>query len=327
MLASAERRAAKRATNDGVRDVFPRPPRLEAPAEDWQQGRKVRWHVADAVLAIAVLGAVVTLGNLDHMPHGMQAFLAIRLSVKNLLLLGAFAAAWPAVMMACGLYSPGRLRSGDGEWLRLLLAGAVACALAMVFPLTSRSGMVGPWHALAFGIAVVPAAGLLRATVRTVDRRVSRARPRHVVIVGSGPIAGRMYDQLLSDPLQNITIVGFVDTEPRAPLAGNGAGHLGRVEDLERILMHRVVDDVLIGLPVKSRYDEIQHSIAACARVGVPASYSVDLFGGSRVRPGDLGRTAPVLSLSHAAELRSCWRSSERWTSSAPWCCWSCFRR
>ncbi len=48
--------------------------------------------------------------------------------------------------------------------------------------------------------------------------------------------------------------------------------------------MHRVVDDVLIGLPVKSRYDEIQQSIAACARVGVPASYSADLFGGSSAR-------------------------------------------
>ena len=62
--------------------------------------------------------------------------------------------------------------------------------------------------------------------------------------------------------------------------------------------MHRVVDDVLIGLPVKSRYDEIQLSLAVCARVGVPASYSADLFGGVQVtRSRPIGRT-PVLSLS-----------------------------
>ena len=53
--------------------------------------------------------------------------------------------------------------------------------------------------------------------------------------------------------------------------------------------MHRVVDDVLIGLPVKSHYDEIQQSLAACARVGVPASYSADLFGGASAHPSPAG--------------------------------------
>ncbi len=62
--------------------------------------------------------------------------------------------------------------------------------------------------------------------------------------------------------------------------------------------MHRVVDDVLIGLPVKSRYDEIRQSLAACARVGVPASYSADLFGGGSAHPSPADHAAPVLSLS-----------------------------
>src|SRR5665647_1631393 len=52
------------------------------------------WCV-DGVLAVVVLGAVFTLSNLDQMPGGVEAFLATRVSLKNALLLTAFAWAWP----------------------------------------------------------------------------------------------------------------------------------------------------------------------------------------------------------------------------------------
>lgn len=236
--------------------------------------------------------------NLDHMPQGLEGFLAIRLSLKNVLLLSAFAWAWPSVLAACGLYSSSRLRTGEGEWPRLMLAGAAGCAIAMIFPLTSRSGLVSPFQMVLFGVVVVPAAGLLRASVRAVHRHRARARPRNVVLVGSGPHAAQLYRQLLSDPAQNITIVGFVDSEPHAALAGTRSAHLGSFPDLEHVLMHRVVDDVLIGLPVKSHYAEIRQSLAACARVGVPASYSADLFGDDPAHPSPALHPAPVLSLS-----------------------------
>jgi exopolysaccharide biosynthesis polyprenyl glycosylphosphotransferase len=50
------------------------------------------------------------------------------------------------------------------------------------------------------------------------------------------------------------------------------------VERLDELLMHEVVDEVFIALPVKSRYGEIQETIEACERVGVPATYPAPLF-------------------------------------------------
>jgi exopolysaccharide biosynthesis polyprenyl glycosylphosphotransferase len=178
------------------------------------------------------------------------------------------------------------------------MAGAVGGILAMVFPLTSRSGLVTASHAVLFGVAIAPAAGLLRVSMRAAERNRQRTRDRQIVMVGSGPLAAGLYHQLVSDPLRSITILGYVDSEPHAALAGNGAKHLGTVLDLEQILMRRVVDDVVIGLPVKSRYDEIRLSLAACARVGVPASYSADLFGGGSAYPRPAAQAATVLSLS-----------------------------
>jgi exopolysaccharide biosynthesis polyprenyl glycosylphosphotransferase len=256
------------------------------------------WRTTDGLLAVSILGCVIIAGNLDgqRMPDGLEGFLAIRLTIKNVLLLAAFGLVWPAVLSACGLYSPARLRSGRGEWSRLVLASVIVGMLALVFPLTSASGAVRPEHALFFATAVLLLTGALRGTVRTAHR-ARRGTHRQQIIVGSGGQAARLYRQILGDPFQKTTVVGFVDSEARPPLADMGVTHLGKLEDLPDILMHSVVDDVLIGLPIKSCYEEIRQIITACARVGVPASYSAEFFGDGSVNSRHV---APVLSLSEA---------------------------
>jgi exopolysaccharide biosynthesis polyprenyl glycosylphosphotransferase len=274
--------------------------RRESERRDWAPTgpqpvqRLTWWQIADALLAICVLAGVVITTNLDHMPQGLDEFLAIRLTIKNVLLITGFAWAWPFVLTLCGLYMPTRLRTGHGEWPRLILAGTVGCILASVFPLTSESGLVGPVHVLLFGAAVVPITRLLRVLVRVVSANRHPERRRHVLLVGSGKLAARLYRRLLADPLQDITVVGFVDSEPHAALAKTGPSHLGDIQDLEHILMRSVVDDVFIGLPIKSRYEQIQQIIAVCDRVGVSVSYSTDFFGGGSTS------SHPVLSLSRA---------------------------
>jgi exopolysaccharide biosynthesis polyprenyl glycosylphosphotransferase len=274
--------------------VLPRPyasprERIDAPATGWR--------TVDGLLGVSILACVIIAGNLDgnRMPHGLEEFLAIRITIKNVLLLTAFGLVWPGVLSACGLYSPARIRSGTGDWPRLVLASVIGCLLTLVFPLISKSGAVRPEHALFFAIAALVATGALRGTVRTAQRASRGARRQQIVIVGSGGHAARLYRQLLGNPFRKITVLGFVDSEPRPPLADTGLAHLGKVQELEDILMHSAVDDVLIGLPIKSCYEEIRQIIAACARVGVPASYSAEFFGDGS---SNSCRAAPVLSLS-----------------------------
>jgi len=255
------------------------------------------WRAADAALAIGILILVVVVGNLRDMPQGLLGFLEMRLSIKNVLLIGAFAWAWPHVMSVCELYSPSRLRTGEGEWQRLAAAGAAGTVLAMVFPLTGRSGAVTPVYALMFGVAFVPAARLFRVSVRAAQRRRVALRPCQVLLVGSGPNAVQLYRQRLWEPAQHSNVIGFVDSTPHGALKEMGVPHLGNIQDLEQVLMHRVVDIVLIGLPVKSHYDDIRQSLVACARVGVPASYSVDLFGDCSAHPSAASSVAPVMSV------------------------------
>jgi len=274
---------------------------LSGPASSGQRigAPATGWRIADALLAVALLTGIIVGGNLDRMPRGLEGYLALRITLKNAVLLTGFGLAWPGVLSLCGLYSPARLRTGQGEWSRLLLASAIGCAVAMVFPLTSRSGYVRPLHAVLFAVAIVPAEAILRGAVRAAQRASRNARQRRaVIVVGSGPLAVRMCRELLSDPLRAEDIIGFVDSQPCHPVTETGLAHLGGVADLERILMRQVVDDVIICLPIRSHYEEIQQTLTACARVGVPAKYPADLFRSSLGVPMVNGEVAtPILSL------------------------------
>jgi exopolysaccharide biosynthesis polyprenyl glycosylphosphotransferase len=247
---------------------------------------------------VSLLAGVAVVANLGRMPEGVGEFLTFRISIKNVFLMLAFALAWPAVLRGCGLYSPARLREGRGEWPRLVVASVIAAGLAMIFPLTSRSHSIRPVHVIIFGVILAPASAAIRSATRRIRQAQRGSTPRRVVLVGSGSLAGRMHQALASDTVDGSEVVGFVDGEPQMALALAGIPHLGSVDDLDQILMHQVVDEVIIGLPIKSLYEQIQQTIATCERVGVPARYPTDLFRTRLMAPRiEDGEGAPVMAL------------------------------
>jgi exopolysaccharide biosynthesis polyprenyl glycosylphosphotransferase len=99
-------------------------------------------------------------------------------------------------------------------------------------------------------------------------------RERRVLIVGSGWRGQRIARELRAHPKWRYHLIGFVDNDAMC----QGEDLVGRVDDLDSILTRRVVDEVIIALPMKSKYDEIQTTITACERAGVQSAYSMDLF-------------------------------------------------
>ena len=276
------------------------------PVEGARRRVPTGWRLGDATIAVAVLVGVVTATNLDQMPLGLEGFLAIRLSIKNALLVAAFAWAWPWVVALSGLYDPTRLRTGRGEWPRLIVAGALGGALALVCPLTSASGAVRPIHALAFAAAVVPAAGAARVLSRRVRAWSRSGAPRVVVIVGSGRLACASYRELQFSSGAGVNVLGFVDDTEGSSL-GQDLQQLGRLGVLAQILTRDVVDEVRIALPVKSHYDAFQEAIAVCERAGVDFSYELDTFRHALTRPrvnnGEGRSTVNATPITHVDHL------------------------
>lgn len=161
-------------------------------------------------------------------------------------------------------------------------------ALQIALSITSCTGVFGLalWfrHPERITIENAIAFWLLAFSLFSVNRLALRAfesyvlpnfrRERQVLIVGGGWRGQRIADELRSHPKWRYKLIGFIDDES----AGTVEQLIGRVEDLDNILMKCVVDEVIIALPMKSKYDEMQKTINACERAGVRSVHSMDMF-------------------------------------------------
>jgi exopolysaccharide biosynthesis polyprenyl glycosylphosphotransferase len=229
----------------------------------------------DSLAAVLGIVAVWVSVNFSSLPGGVDSFLSARITVKNVLLLLFLATAWPLLFHLFGLYQTRRFPS---EARRLIAATTAGTALALVFPLTSSTGTVTVWQIPYFWLAQLSLCLLVRAGKRAVEYARTR-QSRRALIIGTGDLARRAYRDIQSDRSHRYEVVGFVDD----PAGGLPAGHVSRqliatLPQLEQILMREVIDEVVIALPVKSRYQQIQHVISVCERAGVQAKYGADMF-------------------------------------------------
>jgi exopolysaccharide biosynthesis polyprenyl glycosylphosphotransferase len=108
-----------------------------------------------------------------------------------------------------------------------------------------------------------------------------RLRPRReVLILGTGKRAWEACHELLQHPDIRYEVLGFLDSHPQDGYVPEEM-ILGGTGDLESLLAQRVVDEVVIALPVKSQYEVIGRAVAICQELGIQAQYSTDQFGTS----------------------------------------------
>ncbi|HEU4648147.1 MAG TPA: sugar transferase [Gemmatimonadales bacterium] len=257
------------------------------------------YRLCDTAVAVGVLCAAFVLSNLGPKPMRFSEFLAMRLSVKNLLLLIGFALVWRATCTLCGLYEWRRIASPKGEGARILLACALGSMAAIAFPLTSVSGAFTYQTLLLFAIGTSLGMAALRGTLRIVV--AARPKPaKSILMVGSGRLAAEVIERLRADPDVVYHLAGFVDSDIQSTWLEVEPPHVGQLEELESLLMHSAIDEVVVALPVKSYYSEIQRVVEICERLGVAVTLPAQPFRASRaaVRLRQ-SPTLPAVTLEH----------------------------
>jgi exopolysaccharide biosynthesis polyprenyl glycosylphosphotransferase len=233
----------------------------------------------DVAVAILVLGTAFMIANVGRMPQGWDDFLLLRVSFPKILQLSAFALLWQQTFLLFGLYDKDWMPSLRDEAPRVAAAGTIGVLASFGFALLSESGAFNGAVPLLAWPPVVLATLCVRYAIRKLAERSYRRGVKRVLVVGSGPLAHRLYreftDQQVGDERE---LVGFVDSNSNIQFAEIGARIVGTLDQLESILMHMVVDEVLVALPIKSRYTEIQRVIEVCERAGVQSRYSPDVF-------------------------------------------------
>lgn len=249
----------------------------------------IRLHQAyDVISPLAVLLAVFVAENTARMTDGMAQFLALRITVKNCLLLFVLLSTWIALLKVFRVYRIEQYRSLWRGVTHHLAACVLAWPLALTFPLSSTTRAIS-YTTIAWYLLGLLIAGLLgRLTTTYLIRRLPRLASwrRSILIIGSGPRAARLCAEIESAGNSPNRVVGFMDrTLYEGASEAVRARYIAGLDGLEQFLIEHVVDQVLVALPIRSRYDDIQKAIEICERVGVRIQYLSDFLHTSLGRP------------------------------------------
>jgi exopolysaccharide biosynthesis polyprenyl glycosylphosphotransferase len=237
-------------------------------------------QVYDAgVISLALLLATV----LD-LPGGMSLadVLTLRVKLVNFLLLAVFLLGCSRLFARQGLYQSRRLAGRLDDAIDIVIAVSLAAAALGVGGTVFRVELVTPLFVSVFwattSAAIVGSRLLLRAMLARMRRQGRNLR--NVLIVGTNDRAVRFARKLDAKPDLGYSLLGFAD-EPWAGLGGAKLEGYRVVSDsryLEDFLRHTVVDEVVIALPLKSKYHQVHGILKACERQGIVVRLVSGLF-------------------------------------------------
>jgi exopolysaccharide biosynthesis polyprenyl glycosylphosphotransferase len=234
------------------------------------------------LIPIAVLTAVWVWINYYIDPQGLQPLIGRSVTVRHLLLAVGIVALWN-LWLALSLYEQKSTKQDMLDELIRLLTAAFVCG---VLPLLANlyRGMFGRGMLLQemITLGLVIASMSLLCCFLLAAQVSGKLRPKLALIVGTGKRAA-LLRQRLQYHYAPVEIIGCVDDEYQGE-DRDGDRYIGPIAHLEDLLKTHPIEVVLIGLPIKSMYVDIQKVIQICEQVGVESHYMQDLFETSHAR-------------------------------------------
>jgi len=110
---------------------------------------------------------------------------------------------------------------------------------------------------------------------------------RNMLIIGAGSVGKSFYDLVLQNPHFGYRAIGFLDDQKKTYLNGQ---YLGKINELDKILSEKNVDNVIIALPNRAS-DKIEEILRTCEKYTtsvriipnyfkfISSKYNVTMFG------------------------------------------------
>jgi len=194
---------------------------------------------------------------------------------------------WGLMLSAAGFYRSHRtLPLAEEIWGAAKVAfGGTALLALLVYGL--RLEFVSRFFLVVFGIVNFVFLATEKVALRLISRSV-RARGynfRTVLLVGTGQKAAQLGDFLEAHPHWGFRVIGYLDDDNGGEIRRvNRWTCLGKMPDLEAILMREVVDEVIF-VTEKGRLPEYEQALIVAERHGVRAHVSMDIFPHVLARP------------------------------------------
>lgn len=206
---------------------------------------------------------------------------------EYLLLLVLILPLWGLLLSAAGFYRSHRtLPLGEEIWAATKVAfGGTAMLSLLVYGL--RLEFVSRWFLVVFGIVNFIFLATEKVALRLLSRwvRVRGFNFRTVLLIGTGQKAAQLADFLEAHPYWGFRVIGYLDDDNGGEIRrANRWPSLGRITDLETVLMRDVVDELIFVIE-KGKLGESEQALLVAERHGVRAHVSLDIFPHVLARP------------------------------------------
>ncbi len=209
-------------------------------------------------------------------------FLSMRVKVHNFALFLGFLFVWHLIFSLFGLYQSRRLSSRWAEVIDVVKATSLGSMAIFIAAMVFSIDIVTPVFLAIFWVASTVTATSSRFILRFVLARIRiRGRNlRYMFVVGTNPRAVRFAQTIGTKPELGYRIVGFADDGWAGieEFRRTGYALAGDLNSFPAFLRDRVIDEVVIGLPIKSFYTQISRIVAQCEEQGIIVRFVSDIF-------------------------------------------------
>jgi len=227
------------------------------------------FDVAVVLLAIAAAALAANPGNPVHLAE----LLSMRVKVSNILILSGLLGCCHMIFCSFGYYRSRRLSSSSSEMLDIVTGTTAATAAVLAASVVFHVRLFNSaFMAAFFGITtclILCSRLFLRSLLRHVRTRGRNLR--NMLIVGTNDRALELARRVAAKPELGYRIVGFADEDWHGLSALGESGH-SRVSSLDGLfgfIRSNVVDEVVIGLPVRSFHERSTEIATFCDGQGI----------------------------------------------------------
>jgi len=216
-------------------------------------------------------------------------FLSMRIKVENFILFFGFLALWHILFLSMQVYESQRLVSRKDEAARIFQATSLGTLCITLLSIFFSIKMVTPAFLLLFWLVItgltIGSRLLLRFFLEQLRRRGRDLR--HVLVVGTNPRAVEFARKLESRSESGYRVIGFVDVpwEGFGKFCGSRFPLVCDFSSLAEYLRKNVVDEVVIGLPMRSFNERCLAVAALCELHGIVVRFLPGIFNLKLAKP------------------------------------------
>lgn len=257
------------------------------------------------ILAFLILFVIQILINYHDI--SLSYFFVKWIRFGNIIVALFLFAAWTISLKTFGLYRAHSILQKNKECFDALRLTIIATFVLLLFSNLFSIESVTKFFIVNFWFLSFLLVYLSRKIIFLIFKitRIKGVNTIQVLIIGTSKRALGFADKIYSTPDIGYSVLGFLDDswEGTENLDKKRYPLLGSLDDLKNILENNIIDEVIIGLPIKSFYEKISQIINLCEEQGVIVRMTANFFDLRIARSSiDLLDNIPLLTL-HSAPI------------------------